>query len=150
VWKALLRGHNPILYDLGILGGGKPTNPAEGNPSFDSLEPARYAMGDTRNFAERIGLAAMQPSPDVSETRFALADPGKEYLILQPSETGDAFTVTLMPGRYAVEWHSLGSRQTVPGTTVTVGDADPISLSPPSEVAPPAVVRLVIDGVSEP
>ena len=150
VWKALLRGHNPILYDLGILGGGKPPNPAEGNPSFDSLEPARYAMGDTRNFAQRIRLATMQPSPDVSETRFVLADPGKEYLILQPSETRDAFTVTLMPGRYAVEWHSLDSRQTVPGTTVTVGDADPISLSPPSEVATPAVVRLVIDPVSEP
>ena len=24
VWKSFLRGHNPILYDLGILGGGVP------------------------------------------------------------------------------------------------------------------------------
>jgi hypothetical protein len=142
VWKAFLRGHNPILYDLGILGGGKPPNPSEGNPSFDSLEPARLAMGDARGFAERISLATMQPSPDVSETRFALADPGNEYLILQPGETGEAFTVTLMPGQYAVEWHSLRSRETVPGTTLTAGDADPISLSLPPEVAAPAVVHL--------
>jgi hypothetical protein len=142
VWKAFLRGHNPILYDLGILGGGRPPNPSEGNPSFDSLEPARLAMGDTRGFAEQISLATMQPSPDVSETRFALADPGNEYLILQPGETGEAFIVTLMPGQYAVEWHSLRSRETVPGTTLTAGDADPISLSLPPEVAAPAVVHL--------
>jgi hypothetical protein len=142
VWKAFLRGHNPILYDLGILGGGMPPDPSEGNPSFDSLEPARHAMGDARGFAERISLATMQPSPEVSETRFALADPGNEYLILQPSERGDAFAVTLVQGQYAVEWQSLRSRQTVPGTTLTVGDADPISLSLPSDVAAPAVVYL--------
>ena len=54
VWKSFLRGHNPILYELGILGRGMPPNPSEGNPSFDSLEPARHAMGETCGFAERI------------------------------------------------------------------------------------------------
>ena len=87
VWKAFLRGHHPILYDLGILGGGMPPDPSQGNPSFNSLEPARLAMGDTRDFAERISLMTMQPRPDLSSTGFELADPGKEYLILQPSET---------------------------------------------------------------
>jgi hypothetical protein len=142
VWKAFLRGHNPILYDLSILGGGVPPNPAEGNPSFDSLEPARHAMGDTLGFAERINLAAMQPSADVSETSFALADPGKEYLILQPSETGGPFTVSLPPGQYAAEWHSLRGRERVRGTTLTIADADPGRVSPPSEVTAPAVVHL--------
>jgi len=52
VWKEFLRGHNPILYDLGFLGGGVPPDPSEGEPSFDSLEPARYAMGDTRGIAQ--------------------------------------------------------------------------------------------------
>jgi hypothetical protein len=142
VWKALLRGHNPILYDLGILGGGKPPNPSEGNPSFDSLEPARLAMGDTRGLAERISLATMQPNLDVSETRFALADPGNEYLILQPSETGEPFNITVTPGQYAVLWHSLRSRQTPPATTLTVDRADPISVGPPSAGAGPSVVHL--------
>ncbi|HEX6759091.1 MAG TPA: hypothetical protein VF086_11905 [Propionibacteriaceae bacterium] len=139
VWKSFLRGHNPILYDLGILGGGMPPNPSEGNPSFDSLE---HAMGETCGFAERISLTTMSPRTDLSETGFALADPGNEYLILQPSETGDPFTMTLTPGRYAVEWHSLGSRKTVPGTTLTVADDNPISSSAPFEAAGPAVVHL--------
>jgi hypothetical protein len=56
VWKSFLRGHNPILYDLGILSGGVPSDPSEGNPSFDSLEPARHAMGAARGLAERISL----------------------------------------------------------------------------------------------
>ena len=142
LWKSFLRGHNPILYDLGILGGGVPPNPSEGNPSFDSMEPARHAMGDTRGFAERISLATMQPDTDVSETRFALADPGSEYLILQPNETGDPFTITLTPGRYAVEWHRLGSRETAPGTTLTAADGNPISVSAPFDAAGSAVVHL--------
>jgi hypothetical protein len=61
---------------------------------------------------------------------------------LQPSETDDPFSVTLTPGQYAVEWHSLRSRETVPGTTLTIADADPVSIGPPSEVATPAVAHL--------
>ena len=122
VWKAFLRGHHPILYDLGILGGGMPPDPSQGSPSFNSLEPARLAMGDTRDFAERISLMTMQPRPDLSSTGFALADAGKEYLILQPSETAGQFTITLTAGRYAVEWHSLPSRDTGAGDTLTVPD----------------------------
>ena len=26
-WKSFLRGHNPILYDLGIIGGAAPADP---------------------------------------------------------------------------------------------------------------------------
>ena len=99
-----------------------PPEPSDGNPSFDSLEPARHAMGDTCRFSERINLTTMQPLADLSATGFALAAPGNEYLILQPIETGDPFTVTLAPGRYAVEWHSLGSREIVPAQAPTVPD----------------------------
>jgi hypothetical protein len=142
VWKAFLRGHNPILYDLGILGGGVPPDPSEGTPSFDSLEPARHAMGDTREFAERINLITMQPRPDLSSTGFALADPGSEYLILQPSETADPFTIAMTPGRYAVEWHSLTSRETAPGAALMVPDDTKISISAPPEIAGPSVLHL--------
>jgi len=84
----------------------------------------------------------MQPRPDLSSTQFALADPGQEYLILQPAETADPFTVSATPGQYAVEWHSLMSRQTVPGAELTVPDDSKISISAPAEIAGPAVVRL--------
>jgi hypothetical protein len=142
VWKAFLRGHNPILYDLGILGGGVPPDPSEGNPSFDSLEPARHAMGDTRGWAEQINLITMQPRTDLSSTGFVLADPGTEYLILQPSETAEPFTIALAAGRYAVDWHSLPSRETAPGAALTVPADARISISAPSEMAGPTVVRL--------
>ena len=142
VWKAFLRGHNPILYDLGILGGGMPPDPTAGTPSFDSLEPARHAMGDTRDLADQINLTAMQPRGDPSSTGFALADPGNEYLILQPSETADPFAVDLLPGQYTAEWHGLSSRESIGGATVTGSDQTKIDLSAPSGVAGPAVVHL--------
>jgi hypothetical protein len=142
VWKAFLRGHHPLLYDLGILGGGVPPDPSAGNPSFDSLEPARRAMGDTRSLAERVNLVAMQPRPDLSSTGFALAETGNEYLILQPSEAAEPFTVTLTPGAYAVDWHSLPSRQMVNGAALTVADDSEITLSAPPEITGPAVVHL--------
>jgi hypothetical protein len=71
-----------------------------------------------------------------------VADPGKEYLILQPSETADQFTITLISGRYAVEWHSLPSRDTVPGDALTVPDQAKINMSAPSEIPSPAVLHL--------
>ena len=142
VWKAFLRGHHPILYDLGIQGGGRPPEPSEGNPSFDSLEPARHAMGDTRRFSERTNLITMQPLADLSSTGFALASPGNEYLILQPSETADPFSAALAAGRYAVEWYSLTSREIVPAEALTVPDDGKISISAPSGITGPGVVYL--------
>ena len=141
VWKAFLRGHNPILYDLGILGGGVPPNPSEGSPSFDSLEPARHAMGNTRRYAEQINLITMQPQTDLSSTGFALADAGNEYLILQPSEAPDLFTIAPAPGAYAVEWHNLASGETVSGAGLTVRDTK-IRISTPPEIAGPAVLHI--------
>jgi hypothetical protein len=142
VWKAFLRGHNPILYDLGILGGGVPPDPSEGNPSFDSLEPARRALGDTRGFAELINLIAMRPDTGLSSTGFALADAGDEYLILQPSEEAEPFTAGIMAGRYSVRWHSVRGRETFPGEALTVRDSTEISLAAPPEITGPAVVHL--------
>ncbi len=112
-WKSFLRGHNPILYDLGIVSGVVPEDPSVGTPSYESLEPARYALGDTLRFARRVDLAAMTPSGDLSSTGYALANPGDEYLVLQPSESGDAFTVDLavrfLRGRVAQPRHPRGA-----------------------------------------
>jgi hypothetical protein len=142
VWKAFLRGHNPVLYDLGIVGGGVPSNPSEGNPSFESLEPARRAMGDTRGFAELINLSAMQPRTDLSSTGFALADEGDEYLILQPDEVADPFTVALRAGRYSVKWNSVRSRETIPVGALSIPHDTESTFTAPSEIAGPAVVHL--------
>src|SRR5919108_557334 len=110
-WKSFLRGHHPILMDFGIIGGVNPPDP--------TFEPARYAMGDTLRFAERMNLIEMEPRDDLSSTGFALANAGQEYLVLQPDGAAGPFTVLLEPGTYAAEWFGIDDRKTVPGDQTT-------------------------------
>jgi hypothetical protein len=84
-WKSFLRGHHPILMAFGLIDGVMPTDqPSPGVPTYGSMEPARHAMGDTLRFAERMNLIAMEPRADLCSTRYALAETGGEYLVLQP------------------------------------------------------------------
>jgi hypothetical protein len=99
-------------------------------------------MGDTLRFAGRMNLIAMEPRDDLSSTRYALANPGQEYLILQPADTDGPFTVTLEPGNYSAEWFSIASRQTVPGQDRTVRSATGMSFSAPSQASGPVVLYL--------
>lgn len=97
VWKSFLRGYNPIFmdpYDGVVLG-----------KRFDpQWEPIRRAMGYTRRYAKKMDLAAMQPKPNLASTKYCLANPGKEYLIYNPSDTKSSFTVQLKKGNYKFEW----------------------------------------------
>jgi hypothetical protein len=141
-WKSFLRGQHPILMDYGIVDVVHPLDPSLGVPSFESFESARYAMGDTVRFAQRMQLVEMEPRGDLTSTGFALASPGQEYLVLQPSETADPFTVTLEPGTYAVEWHSVGSREFRDAGEVTVERSEETSFAAPCAAAGPAVLYL--------
>jgi hypothetical protein len=141
-WKSFLRGHNPILYDLGIVAGAKPsdpTNSAPGTPPYLALEPARYALGDTLRTALKVRLAAMTPRGDVCSTGYGLANPGQEYLILQPAEHGGSFTVALEVGTYAAEWHNLATRETQRADDLTVERQPRTSFTP---TVGPAVLHL--------
>jgi len=145
-WKSFLRGHNPILYDLGIVGGVDPAGPSpedgSGAPSYASFEPARHAMGDTLRYAQRMRLVEMEPRGDLSSTGYALAHPGEEYLVLQPSEAADPFTVTLAAGAYAAEWYSVGTRETAGAGQVTVESDGSVCFGSPFDAAGPSVVYL--------
>ncbi len=83
VWKSFMRGLNPIFMDPW-----EPlptsTNP-NNHPSLPAWEPLRTAMGDTRRYAEKIDLAAMEPRGDLTTTGYCLANPAKEYLIYLPT-----------------------------------------------------------------
>jgi hypothetical protein len=60
----------------------------------------------TLRFAQRIQLTAIQPRGDrgdLSSTGYMLADPCEEYLVLQPAEHADPFTLTVDPGTYTVQ-----------------------------------------------
>jgi hypothetical protein len=138
-WRTFLRGHHPILMDFGIIGGVNPPDPKAGGPmSFETFEPARFAMGDTVRFAERANLIDMAPRRDLASTGFALANPGVEYVVLQP-EAGEDFTVTLEPGTYAVEWFGVKRRETVEGDPVTVEKVGPVRFEPRSTTEPSVV-----------
>jgi hypothetical protein len=134
-WKSFLRGHHPILMDFGLIGGLEPTgesNPeAGGPPPFEFYEPARRAMGDTRRYAERINLVATEPRGDLSSTGYALANPGEEYLVLEPNGDGRTFTVEVTAGRYSAEWFGVSSRETAVADAVAVDAEGPVGFSSP-------------------
>ena len=99
------------------------------------MEAAQEGLpGPERVAAERVGLIEMEPRPDLSSTRFTLANPGVEYLTLQP-EPG-AFTVTLEPASYSVEWFGVDRRDTVDAEDVTVDVAGPVDFRPPLDTEP--------------
>jgi hypothetical protein len=144
-WKSFLRGHHPILMDYGIIAGVNPPDPsagAPGVPPYAAFEAARFAMGDTLRYAEKMNLIAMEPRDDLASTGFALANPGQEYLILQPSETSDPFTARLEPGSYTIEWFSVKSRETRSATGVTIDNVGDPSFMAPFEESGPAVLYL--------
>ena len=135
-WKTFLRGHHPILMDFGIIGGVNPPDPKAGGPlAFENFEPVRFAMGDTVRYAQRMGLLAMEPRTDVASTGYALANPGVEYLVLQP-EPGAAFTVTLDPGKYEVDWFAVDDRDNQGGDAVSVERGGPMTFDPPFPSGP--------------
>jgi hypothetical protein len=128
--------------DFGIINVANPLDPSLGVPPYESFAAARYAMGDTLRFAERMDLVAMEPRGDLSSTGFALENPGEEYLVLQPSETAEPFTLTLEAGAYTVEWFSVNRRETTGGATVTVPSDGSTSFTAPFADAGPAIVYL--------
>ena len=142
-WKSFLRGHHPILMDFGIIGGVNPPDPSAGGPmSFAAFEAARHAMGDTRRFAGRMQLIDMEPRDDLSSTGYALANPGREYLVLEPGGAGGSFTVLLERGTYTAEWFGVEDRRTVPGDTTTVAGSAATGFTPPPDLPGPAVLYL--------
>ena len=144
-WKSFVRGHQPILMDFGLIGGVKPSDPsaaAPGVPPFAAFEPARYAMGDTRRYAERMNLADASPRDDVASTGYSLVNAGKEYLILQPAESAQPFTVELPAGVYTTEWYSIKSREKRDAGTTTSERGSRVSFEPPFTSGGPTVLYL--------
>lgn len=84
----------------------------------------------------------MEPRDDLSSTGYALANPGQEYLVLQPGDAAGALTVLLEPGTYTAEWFAVEGRETVPGDATTVEGSAATSFSPPAELAGPTVLYL--------
>jgi hypothetical protein len=131
--------------DFGIVMGVNPPDPSAGSPGvppYDFFEAARYAMGDTLRYAEKMDLLQMEPHDDLTSTGFALANPGQEYLVLQVKNEADPFTVKLNAGTYAAEWFSLNLRETTNAEEVTVQNDGEVRFMAPFSEAGPAVLYL--------
>ena len=130
-WRSFLRGHNPVLYDLGIFAGPRPSEQSEAAVPYESLEPARLAMGDTVALARRVTLIEMEPRGELASTGYMLASrTGVEFIVLQP-EARQELTVRLPSGRYQLEWYLVTHRQTVPAGTITVDSVGSVAFTPP-------------------
>jgi hypothetical protein len=109
VWKSFCRGLN-VLFMEELL------------PSPTWQDSARDGMGQTRQFSERINLAAMTPADKLAQTGYCLADKGKEYLVFQAGDKGE-FNVNLKdgPGHFTVEWFDVNKGNSIPGKPVSGG-----------------------------
>ena len=144
-WKSFLRGHHPILMDFGLIAGlrrGRGVESGRRRGPFEAYEAARWAMGDTRRYAERMDLIRDGARDlTLSSTGYALANPGQEYLVLEPTGDGHDIRVELPAGRYDVEWFGINSRQSSEQRALQVDavSSAPIRLAVPGE---PAVLYL--------
>ena len=102
-WKAFTRGYHYSLYDHPF---------AAPRAAAASWELARKNIGAVVTYSRKFSdLARAEPRPDLSSTRFCLAHPGHEYVILQP-KSGEAFSVHLQAGTYRCEWFRLENVKT--------------------------------------
>lgn len=127
VWKAFLRGYNPLFmdpYDTGYAGSGRIGLGLEDVGKVDpKWDPLRRAMGRTRRFAEQIDLPEMTPHGELTQTGYCLANPGVEYLVYLPSEYPSRIWVDLSDakGKLNIKWFDPRTGLEIHGGSVTGG-----------------------------
>ena len=84
-----------------------------------------------------------------SATGYALANPGSEYLVLEPHGDGRAFTVDLPAGSYQVEWFEVTSRETSTDEPRVVEQTDAIEFAAPFASGPAVLYLNRVDSGSE-
>lgn len=108
VWKTFTRGHNPLFMDRIVALTQKVVTwagrKAEDIPMANEI---RKAMGVTRQVAERINLASMLPLPELTSSRYCLAEAGRQYVVFMPG--GGEVTINLedAKGEFRVKWIHL-------------------------------------------
>lgn len=130
VWKSFTRGENPQFMDqyddlYKLDGGGYNLN----NPNDVSL---RLNLGYTRDYANRINLAAMTPRPELASTGYCLANAAAqnaEYLVYLPDGGMVNVDLSATPGTVNVEWFNPANGQTIQGAAIEGGASR--SFSPP-------------------
>jgi len=131
VWRVFTRGHNPLYMDPWGYGHMEPRFDAAGDASL------RRAMGQTRRLAERLDLACTAPAGELTSTRFALANPGRDYVVYQPAPEGFRVDLSDAQGVFEVTWWGLEGGCTEGGP---IRGGRPVGLDVPG--GGPGVVQL--------
>ena len=118
-WKSFVRGHNPINMEATQNGIPSWVGKSWNDPNNPLLPLGQKAMGYTNTYAKKMNLASMIPRGDLTSTTYALANPGNEYLIYQPT-SNSSFTVNLIAGTYSYEWFNPSTGQIANSGSVTV------------------------------
>jgi hypothetical protein len=125
VWESFTRGENPLfmdVYDGAVVLSAPPDapDPLHHKPLVDIRRNLGYAL----TYANRMNLAAMKPHPELTSTRYCLANPasgGSEYLVYAPE--GGEFVVNLSAakGDLLAEWFNPNTGEKITGIKTTGG-----------------------------
>jgi hypothetical protein len=125
VWKSFTRGLNVLFmdpYDTGFMDPNDSglINRGEIDPDWDS---ARKAMGQTRDFAERMDLANMVPHAELTHSHYCLANPGHSYLVYYPTEMTKRVQVDLRgcDGWVSIQWFNPDTGNSIEGEKIHGG-----------------------------
>jgi hypothetical protein len=82
-------------------------------------------MADTLRLAQKLDLAYLTPRPELTSSRYCLANPGKEYIIYLPEGGSATLNLCGHAANYDLEWFfpNLGRAwhaRPVPGGDYTV------------------------------
>jgi hypothetical protein len=126
VWKSFLRGLNVLFmdpYDTGFMDPNDSGLIDRGKIDSD-WDSARKAMGQTREFSERMDLANMVPHSELSHSHYCLAYPEHSYLVYYPTEMTKRVQVDLRDcdGWLSVEWFNPDTGNSIEGEKVKGGE----------------------------
>jgi hypothetical protein len=122
VWKNFANGCQCLFMDPYLDPSHDPNrNFPEGTKPDPYWEPLRNTMGMSRTFANRMNLARAVPHPELSSTKFCLADPGKEYFVYLPTGGEVAVDLTAANGMLNVEWTHPVEARVVKGAPIAGG-----------------------------
>jgi chitodextrinase len=136
IWENFTNGNQVLFMDPYLLYYPREnrnlcSNPVNGICATPDArwDPFRDSMGHARQYADRMGLAAMRPHANLASTGYCLSS-ASEYLVYAPN--GGTFTVNLSAtaGALKVEWLNPATGAKTTGAPVT-GGASSQTFSPP-------------------
>lgn len=124
VWRTFTRGLNTVFMDPYARQGGNYGN-------YNDWEKVRFAMGATREYAERVAnIASMYPDSSLCGTSYCLVDPGQNYIVY--SHQNQNFSLQMQPGSYHYEWYHIIDRTIKGEGDLVVNQAGSQTFDPPT------------------